>query len=143
MNLHELQRPLQKRKQRIGRGGKRGTYSGRGMKGQKSRAGAGIRPEFRDYLKRIPKLRGADSQSKFGKAFTTVQIRAIEKNFVDGDVISPTSLCNKKLVNRVKGRIPSIKIIGDSPVTKTFIITHCTLSSGARALVEKAGGTVR
>ncbi len=140
--MHELKRPSQKTRKRVGRGGKRGTYSGRGMKGQKSRAGAGIRPEFRDYLKRIPKLRGADSQAN-RPASATVQIRAIERIFTDGDVISPTSLCNKKLVSRVKGRIPAVKIIGNSRVTKTFVIVRCTLSSGARALIEKAGGTVR
>lgn len=141
--MHELQRPSQKRKKRVGRGGKRGTYSGRGMKGQKSRAGAGIRPEFRDYLKRIPKLRGAGTSLNTRSAFAAVQIRAIEKSFADGDVISPTSLCNKKLVSRVKGRLPAVKIIGSSALTKTFVITHCTLSSGARTLIEKAGGTIR
>jgi large subunit ribosomal protein L15 len=59
MQLHEIQ-PCQKQKtkKRIGRGGKRGTYSGKGMKGQKSRAGAKIRPEVRDLIKKTPKLRG-------------------------------------------------------------------------------------
>ena len=59
MQLHEL-RPKHKikKRKRIGRGGKRGTYSGRGMKGQKSRAGARFEPIIRGLIKRYPKLRG-------------------------------------------------------------------------------------
>ena len=57
--LHEIQ-PTEpkKNKKRIGRGGKRGTYSGKGIKGQKSRAGAKIRPAIRDFMNQTPKLRG-------------------------------------------------------------------------------------
>lgn len=60
MQLHEL-RPLTKAKtkKRVGRGGKRGTYSGKGMKGQKARAGRKIRPGYRDLVQRTPKLRGS------------------------------------------------------------------------------------
>lgn len=60
MQLHTLQpkHPL-KSKKRIGRGGKRGTYSGKGVKGQSARAGRKIRPGTRDLIQQIPKLRGA------------------------------------------------------------------------------------
>lgn len=63
MQLHTLQ-PLHalKDKKRIGRGGKRGTYSGRGQKGQRSRAGRKIRPALRDLIQRLPKLRGAGNK---------------------------------------------------------------------------------
>lgn len=59
MQLHQIS-PLHKLKEskRVGRGGKRGTYSGRGMKGQKARAGRRIRSQFRDFVLRVPKLRG-------------------------------------------------------------------------------------
>jgi len=65
MQLHELQ-PLHKNgcKKRIGRGGKRGTTSGRGTKGQKSRAGHCIRPAERDFIQRLPKLRGFKNKAK-------------------------------------------------------------------------------
>ena len=58
MQLHEL-KPVYKtlRKKRVGRGGKRGTYSGRGQKGQGARAGRKIRPAERDFIQRLPKLR--------------------------------------------------------------------------------------
>jgi len=59
MQLHQIQ-PITKRriKRRVGRGGKRGTYSGRGGKGQTARAGAKVRPEIRDLIKKIPKIKG-------------------------------------------------------------------------------------
>jgi len=59
IQLHQIQPEHKlKKKKRVGRGGKRGTYCGRGIKGQKSRAGAKIRPALRDLIKRIPKKRG-------------------------------------------------------------------------------------
>lgn len=69
MQLHTL-KPLHsgRSKKRIGRGGKRGTYSGRGQKGQKSRAGRKIRPAMRDLIQRIPKLRGAGNRRKSRKS---------------------------------------------------------------------------
>ncbi|PIR97790.1 MAG: hypothetical protein COT89_02670 [Candidatus Colwellbacteria bacterium CG10_big_fil_rev_8_21_14_0_10_42_22] len=71
MNLHEIS-PIHKNKskKRIGRGGKRGTYSGKGMKGQKSRAGHKIRPASRDLIQQIPKLRGSKNKGPRGKTKT-------------------------------------------------------------------------
>lgn len=62
--LHTIKPTVRiKSRKRIGRGGKRGTYSGRGMKGQKSRAGRKIRPAVRDLIQRTPKLRGARNKA--------------------------------------------------------------------------------
>jgi len=64
MQLHEIQSTdKRKSKKRIGRGGKRGTYSGRGMKGQKARSGHKIRPAIRDLMQRTPKLKGVKNQA--------------------------------------------------------------------------------
>jgi large subunit ribosomal protein L15 len=59
MQFHNL-KPKTKRKTsaQVGRGGKRGKTSGKGTKGQNARAGRKKRPELRDFIKRIPKLRG-------------------------------------------------------------------------------------
>jgi large subunit ribosomal protein L15 len=59
MQFHTLVRktPNKKSKQ-VGRGGTRGKTSGRGTKGQNARAGRKKRPELRDFIKRVPKLRG-------------------------------------------------------------------------------------
>lgn len=81
MQLHEVV-PIHKNKskKRIGRGGKRGTYSGRGMKGQKSRAGHKIRPAIRDLIQRTPKLRGAKNQPAHYRKIKKAKKEKKEKN---------------------------------------------------------------
>ncbi len=59
MQIHELKRQHKNKKDRIvGRGGKHAKTSGRGGKGQTARAGNKRRPELRDIIKKLPKLRG-------------------------------------------------------------------------------------
>lgn len=59
MQLHNISRKHPNTsKKRVGRGGKKGTYSGRGLKGQKARAGNKVRPALRDFVLKFPKLRG-------------------------------------------------------------------------------------
>lgn len=59
MQFHSLKRKTPNKKSRqVGRGGTRGKTSGRGTKGQNARAGRKKRPELRDFIKRVPKLRG-------------------------------------------------------------------------------------
>ena len=66
MQLNELTPQYKpKRKKRIGRGGKRGTYCGKGIKGQNSRAGAKIRPAIRDMIKKIPKQTWLNDRNQF------------------------------------------------------------------------------
>jgi len=76
MQLHELKptHKLKKRK-RIARGGKRGTYSGKGMKGQKSRAGRRLEPVVRGLIKRYPKLRGYRFKSKVKSQKAKTQLK--------------------------------------------------------------------
>lgn len=64
MQFHTLKRKTPNKKSRsVGRGGKRGKTSGRGTKGQNARAGRKKRPELRDFIKRVPKLRGRGKNS--------------------------------------------------------------------------------
>lgn len=64
MQFHNLQAKTKRRYSRqVGRGGTRGKTSGRGTKGQNARAGHKKRPEMRDIIKRIPKLRGRGKSS--------------------------------------------------------------------------------
>jgi ribosomal protein L15 len=59
MQFHSLKRKTANKKSKpVGRGGTRGKTSGRGTKGQNARAGRKKRPELRDFIKRVPKLRG-------------------------------------------------------------------------------------
>lgn len=67
MQLHELKSiHRKKQRKRVGRGGKRGGFSGKGIKGQKCRAGRKMQPLIRQIIKRYPKLRGYRFKSKLG-----------------------------------------------------------------------------
>ncbi|MBI1974474.1 MAG: uL15 family ribosomal protein [Candidatus Zambryskibacteria bacterium] len=64
MQFHNLVRKIKNKKpKQVGRGGTRGKTSGRGTKGQNARAGRKKRPEMRDIIKRVPKLRGRGTSS--------------------------------------------------------------------------------
>lgn len=146
MQLHTLT-PIHpgKDRKRIGRGGKRGTTSGRGTKGQKSRSGHRIRPAEKDLIKSMPKLRGRGKhsfKSHSAKDFS-VNVGRINKAFESGEVVSPKSLCQKGLVQRAGGFIPAVKLLADGEVTKKFFIEDCRFSAAAKAKIEKAGGTVK
>ena len=118
MQLHQLKSTTKnKKRKRVGRGGKRGTYSGRGIKGQKARAGAKFRPAERDIIKKIPKLRGYKFKS-FYKKPAIVNLDDVVRKFSDGDIISPASLLGAGLIVKIKGRIPEVKILGRGELKK-------------------------
>lgn len=129
----------------VGRGGKRGKTSGRGGKGQTARAGHKSRPELRDFIKRIPKLRGRGvNQNKSpNEKPVIVNLDAIEAVFESGAVISPATLIAKKTISTQDGRIPQVKILGAGDITKKFTIELCLISKQAQVKVEKAGGSVK
>lgn len=142
MQLHQITPTTkQKNRKRIGRGGKRGTYSGRGVKGQKSRAGAGIRPAYRDILKQLPKKRGYKFKSIQIKP-VVVNLIDIDENFKDNEIISPQILLGIGLISKYKGRMPKVKILGDGETKKKFTVKDCFISESAKKKIEKAGGTV-
>ena len=145
MQLHTLKRKTPNKKGRyVGRGGRRGKTAGRGTKGQKARAGAKFRPEIRDTIKRLPKLRGRGVNSLKGFALKSevVNLRALELSFSAGDVVSPETLLKKKLVSRMGGRLPRVKILGTGDLTKKLSVENCAVSSEARVKIEKAGGKI-
>ncbi|MCK4520597.1 50S ribosomal protein L15 [Candidatus Parcubacteria bacterium] len=129
-----------KQKKRIGRGGKRGTYSGRGMKGQRSRAGRTSEPIIRGLIKRYPKLRGYKF-NKWKVKPTIVNISSLEQ-FKDGDKISPSVLFKKEIIRRIKGKALKVKILGNGKLTKSLTIEGCDVSKSAKEKIEKAGGTI-
>lgn len=142
MQLHQI-RPIHKRKsrKRVGRGGKKGTYSGRGVKGQKSRSGAKFQPVIRELIKRYPKLRGYRFSSLKQKP-AIINIGTIEKNFKAGDKLSPNIFLERKLIRRIKGRIPRVKILGKGELTKALNVEKCLVSESAKKKIEKAGGRI-
>ncbi len=144
MQLHQIQpKNKLKKKKRIGRGGKKGTYSGRGVKGQKARAGRKLQPIIREIIKKYPKLRGYNFNSLQNKPpLEIVNLSQIEVKFKEGETVTPESLVEKKLIKKIKGRIPRVKILGDGEITKKINIRQCLISKSAKEKIEKAGGKV-
>ena len=146
MSLHEI-KPIHKRKtkKRVGRGGKRGTYSGRGQKGQKSRAGHRFQPVIRELIKKYPKLRGYRQKLKIKNEklkIAIVNLDILEKKFNAGEKVTPEILLERRIVRKIKGRIPLVKILGEGKITKVLIIEGCQISKSAKKKIEKAGGTI-
>lgn len=129
----------------VGRGGKRGKTAGRGTKGQNARAGHKKRPELRDFIKRIPKLRGrgVNSNKTIETKRTVVNLTQIEAVFEAGAAVNPKTLAEKAVISTVNGRIPYVKILATGEVTKKFNITDCIVSAQAKVKIEKAGGSVK
>lgn len=124
-----------RRQRRVGRGGKRGTFSGRGTKGQRSRAGAKFRPAERDIIKKIPKLRGYKFKS-FRPKRAVVNLDMLEKKFKEGDIVSPETLLKTRLARKIKGKVPVIKILGRGILKKKLIFKDVVLS---REVLKKTG----
>jgi large subunit ribosomal protein L15 len=146
MQLHNLvPKTKNKKTMLVGRGGKRGKTSGRGGKGQTARAGNKKRPELRDFIKRIPKLRGRGVNQN--KSIITrpviVNLDMVEAVFESGSIISPATLIEKKTISTLDGKIPTVKILGSGDITKKFNIENCLISKQAKEKVEKAGGSVK
>jgi large subunit ribosomal protein L15 len=143
MQIHQL-KPIHKNpaRKRVGRGGKRGTYSGRGQKGQKSRAGRKLAPVIRELIKRYPKLRGYRAE-RFLQDTEVINIEVLEKRFNAEETINPKILLEKGLIRRIGGRAPIVKVLGKGKITKKFNFESCQFSKQAKEKIEKAGGTIK
>lgn len=147
MQLHEI-KPSTPRKsaKRIGLGGKRGKTSGRGGKGQTARAGNSMRPEMRDIIKKLPKLRGFGKNRgrtvNSGKpdAFV-VNVGVLDTHFENGASVSPATLKTAGVINNRK-QAKYVKILGNGELSKKLNITGCEVSKSAKEKIEKAGGTI-
>ena len=146
MELHSLKpfKNSKKKAKRIGRGlgSGHGTYSTRGMKGQRSRSGGskGLKLKgIKQMLLRIPKIGGFKS---IHKKDTIVSLEKIERGFVNGEKVTPVTLLKKKLIQTSKRGMPVIKILGTGTLTKKLVIQGCSVSKSAREKIEKAGGTI-
>ena len=143
MQLHELKPKHKNRnKRRVGRGGKKGSYSGHGIKGQNARAGRKLEPIIRGLIKRYPKLKGYRS-FRFDKDFAVVNLDVLEKNTVDGEIINPENLIKKGIVSKIKGKMPRVKLLGTGKITKKIVVENCKTSKSAKEAIEKAGGSIR
>lgn len=148
MNLNQL-KPHTKRKdaKRVGRGGKRGTTSGKGTKGQKSRAGAGFKQGFRGGDNRLwqlfPKLRGATKKPGsnrphmkhryFQLRHDKIKVLNLDffNKFEDGQKISPELLSRK-----------DVKILAEGDLKRRLEFNGFTFSKSASEKVLKSGSTI-
>lgn len=142
MQLHQI-KPNHKsrRSRRIGRGGKKGTYSGRGGKGQTARTGFRLQPKVRELLKKYPKLRGYKRIAQ--RSIIAINLAILEKYFEKGATVTPAVLAERKIAGTIKGRTLPIKILGGGEITKALTIEKCLVSTSAKKKIEKAGGVVK
>lgn len=129
-----------KKIKRVGRGNASGmgTYSTRGLKGQKARAGASgmAKKGLRDLMRNLPKLGGFSSPNK---SLEIINLKDLEKNFKDGQVIDVLKLKEKGLINNIK---PGVKLLSEGKLTKKLIVKVTKASEKAIEAVEKAGGKI-
>ena len=146
-------KPAQKRRarKRIGRGlgSGKGRYSGRGIKGQKSRAGSHtMRPGFEGgqmpiYM-RLPKQRGPYSKDAMPMGphrthTVPVNLRDLERVFDDGAEATLEAMVEKGLIKNTR---TDVKVLGQGELTKKLAVTAHSFSATARERIEQAGGSV-
>jgi large subunit ribosomal protein L15 len=152
LNLSNLQ-PAQPRidRKRVGRGlgSGKGRYAGRGIKGQKARAGshkmrAGFEGGQMPIYMRIGKLRGSTSKDAmpvgpFRTYTQPVNLRDVDGRFEPGDVITPEALVEKGIIKNTK---IDVKLLGSGKVSKRLTVRVHAISESARQKIEAAGGSV-
>ncbi len=145
MKLHQLS-PIRTRKpQRIGRSGKRGSYSGRGQKGQRSRSGHRIRPAERDIILKLPKMRGFRNKPK-ADVPVVINLRTLAKRFESqakggaAVVVNHEALRAANLIKKDYKRI--VKLLGQGEIAFAVAVQGIQVSKSAKLKIEKAGGKV-
>ena len=139
MQIHEIKISARKPRKRVGRGGKRGTFSGRGMKGQKSRSGVSIDPLFEggrsSLIERLKKMPGFKSTHP---KKINVNLNDLERNFNDGETVNVENLVKIGLVDRIKAKRAKVKILGDGKLTKKLNIDkNILMSKSAKEAIKK------
>ena len=141
MKLHELKAPqgatkAPKRKGR-GTGSGNGTTAGRGMNGQNSRSGGGVRLGFEGgqmpLYRRLPK-RGF--HNKFGKHYAMVNVKSLNK-FNDGEVVDSAALLAMGIINDT---LDGVKVLGEGEIAKKLTVKAAVFSASAKEKIEAAGG---
>jgi large subunit ribosomal protein L15 len=141
MRIHELKKPegSTKAPQRIGRGQGtgQGTTAGRGMNGQNSRSGGGVRLGFEGgqmpLYRRLPK-RGFTN--KWAKEYAEVNVKDLNK-FEDGTEVDMSVLLAAGLVGK---KLDGLKVLGNGELTKKLTVKAEKFSKSAVEKIEKAGG---
>ncbi len=141
MKLHEL-KPAEgstRARRRVGRGigSGMGKTSTRGMKGQNSRSGGGVRPGFEGgqmpLYRRLPK-RGF--KNVLAKEYAEVNVEQLNV-FEDGEVVTPVSLIEKGILKNV---LDGVRVLGNGELTKSLTVEAQGFTKSAQQKIEAAGG---
>jgi large subunit ribosomal protein L15 len=146
-------KPAQARtdRKRVGRGlgSGKGRYSGRGLKGQKSRSGskkmrAGFEGGQMPLYMRLGKLRGSTSKDAmpivpFMTRTQPVNLKALEERFEAGAEVTPETLKAKRLIRSTR---IDVKVLGVGELSKALTVHAHGVSATAREKIEQAGGTI-
>jgi len=142
MRLDQLRTPAGARhaRKRVGRGNaSQGTYSGRGVKGQKARTGGGVRPSFEGgqnpLVKRLPTQRGF--VNIFKQYYAIVNLDALAARFPQASRVSPLAMKEARLI---RGLNLPVKVLGRGEVDHAITVTAHKFSTEARRKIEAAGG---
>ena len=141
MRIHELKKPegSTKAPKRVGRGQGtgQGTTAGRGMNGQNSRSGGGVRLGFEGgqmpLYRRLPK-RGFTN--KWAKEYAEINVKDLNK-FDDGATVDATALMEKGIVKKA---LDGVKVLGNGEIEKKLTVKAAKFSKSAAEKIEKAGG---
>ncbi|MBR2674646.1 MAG: 50S ribosomal protein L15 [Mogibacterium sp.] len=141
MRIHELKKPegSTKAPKRIGRGQGtgQGTTAGRGMNGQNSRSGGGVRLGFEGgqmpLYRRLPK-RGFNN--KWAKEYAEVNIKDLNR-FDEGATVDAAALIEKGVIKKA---LDGVKVLGNGELEKKLTVKAAKFSKSAAEKIEKAGG---
>lgn len=145
MMEHEISPPrgARKARKRVGRGDAAGggSYAGRGMKGQKSRSGPGLRPGFEGgqmpLIKGLPMKRGFNNRYK--TYYALVNLDTLQERFEAHTEVTPELLHELGIIRRTK--LP-VKVLGDGELQQPLTVSAHKFTASARAKIEAAGGSV-
>lgn len=143
MRLDELKAPAGARRQRkrVGRGNGsgNGTYAGRGMKGQKARAGGGVRRGFEGgqlpVIRRLPSQRGFTNI--FKKEYSIVNLDSIVAKLPEETDVTPELMKQARLI---RGLSLPVKVLGRGEIDRAVTVLAHKFSDEARRKLEAAGG---
>ena len=130
-----------KPRKRVARGGSRGAQSGRGHKGQRSRAGGNKGPGFEGgqtpWYRRLPHYRGF--KNPFRTDYQEVKLSQLDEHYEADAVVTPESLVEKKILRNLN---KPIKLLGNGKLSKKLTVHLHAATSSAKTAVEAVGGKV-
>lgn len=139
MQINDLKAAKKDSKKRA-RGGKKGTYCGAGMNGQKCRSGHSQAATFTggnsSIVGQTKKLKGFTSRRP---EMQVVNVCDIDRVFESGAEVTPESLKEKGLISKLS--LP-VKVLSEGEISKKVSVKEVAFSVAAKAKIEKAGGSV-